>query len=165
MSKEFPEFIEFELSTPIKGIYQGNHSDNNKSVDCKKLYLKANSPRHKEQTRELKRLFLRAVALMARELGNNKKSKEDEEDDNKKDDGKLDKAWILAMFQLTDIDLNKYVKIFKRFALKDICYTDKDFKHLIKSDDFDNLSEDDDENLIASYLEVFFIHSWFPTSN
>ena len=31
--------------------------------------------------------------------------------------------------------------------------------------DFDNLSEDDEENLIASYLEVFFILSWYPTNN
>lgn len=159
MSKEF---IEFELTTPIKNTYKGNHENKNELLDCNKLYLKANTPKHKEQTRELKRLFLRAMALMANTMRNNQRQEESEVSDK---DSKLDKDWIKSMFLIADIDLNLYFKIFKKFALKDICYTDKDFKHLIKSDDFDNLSEDDEESLVASYLEVFFIHSWIPTDN
>ncbi len=151
------ETLEFKLSTPIKEVYKGNKKDNNTSIEVDTLFLKAPTYKHKDHILKLKQAFLRRMISLAGKSDDSKQTSTDEED------SKLDSKAIKAILLFSEYDISEYFKLFKDFCMLEICFIDDKFNCELGFREFNKLSIEDTENLVALYLENFFSVSWLRT--
>lgn len=146
--------ILFTLQNPIKT--QLNLEGKNDFVDLDKIYLQAPSYKQRDKTLVLKKKFIEAVFLMTNSL-------QRQEAQEQVGDGKLDaKAIKAVLYAAKDFDIVAYFKQFESLLLS-VGFKDEDLKQPLNNLDIQKLDESDFEELLAKYLEVFFIGSWMKT--
>ncbi len=146
--------INFTLQNPIKS--QIKIDGRNDFVDLDTLYLKAPSYREKDKTLVLKKKFIEAVFLMTNSI-------QRQEAQEQVGDGKLDaKAIKAVLFAAKDFDIVSYFKHFESLLLS-VGFKDEAMEQPLNNLDMQKLDESDFEELLAKYLEVFFIGSWMKT--
>jgi hypothetical protein len=146
--------INFTLQNPIKS--QIKVDGRNDFTDIETLYLKAPSYKEKDKTLVLKKKFIEAVFLMTNSL-------QRQEAQEQVGDGKLDaKAIKAVLFAAKDFDIVAYFKHFESLLLS-VCFKDEAMEQPLNNLDMQKLDESDFEELLAKYLEVFFIGSWMKT--
>lgn len=150
--------FKFDLTTPIE-VYQ-NINGKNDIVKCQKLYLNAPTAQHRNNTLVLKKMFLQGMVAVANDI----KTDNQPASSDLQEDSQLDKKAIKTiLFISSGIDIVKFMDEFKKLLINKIAYTDENSKHSLTSVYFNKLSDEDIENLIANYIEVFFIVSWLRT--
>mgnify|MGYP000848901738 CR=1 FL=1 len=146
--------ISFTLQNPIKS--QVNLEGKNEFVDLDTVYLQAPSYKQKDKTLILKKKFIEAVFLMTNSL-------QKQEAQEQVGEGKLDaKAIKAVLYAAKDFDIVSYFKQFESLLLN-VGFKDEDMKQPLNNLDIQKLDESDFEELLAKYLEVFFITSWMKT--
>ena len=146
--------ITFDLQNPIK--VQTNIDNKNEFIDLDKIYLKAPSYKEKDKTLTLKKKFIEAVFAMTTTI-----QKQDAQEQI--GEGKLDSKAVKAiLFASKDFDIVAYFKHFESLLLN-VAFKDEDMKQPLNSLDIQKINELDFEELLAKYLEVFFIVSWMKT--
>lgn len=146
--------ITFDLQNPIK--VQTNIDNKNEFIDLDKIYLKAPSYKEKDKTLILKKKFIEAVFAMTTTI-----QKQDAQEQI--GEGKLDSKAVKAiLFASKDFDIVAYFKHFESLLLS-VAFKDEDMKQPLNSLDIQKINELDFEELLAKYLEVFFILSWMKT--
>jgi len=146
--------ITFKLQTPVKT--QVNIDGRNDFADLENIYLQAPSYKQKDKTLVLKKKFIEAVFLMTNSL-------QRQEAQEQVGDGKLDAKSIKAvLFAAKDFDIVAYFKQFESLLLS-VGFKDEEMKQPLNNLDIQKLDESDFEELLAKYLEVFFITSWMKT--
>jgi len=146
--------INFTLQNPIKS--QIKVDGRNDFVDLDILHLKAPSYKEKDKTLILKKKFIEAVFLMTNSL-------QRQEAQEQVGDGKLDaKAIKAVLFAAKDFDIVSYFKHFESLLLS-VSFKDEAMEQPLNNLDLQKLDESDFEELLAKYLEVFFIGSWMKT--
>jgi hypothetical protein len=149
--------LTFDLSKPIK--VQLNVDGKNDFVDIDKIYFSAPSYKHRDLTIGLKKKFIEAVFAMTASLPKDEAQKQ-VNDDN----GKLDAKSIKAiLYAAKDFDIVSFFKKFEAFLISEIAFKDEEKKQKLVALDLQRLDESDFEELLAKYLEVFFIVSWMKT--
>lgn len=148
--------ISFELSSPIK--VQSNSEGKNTFVELNEIYLIAPSYKHKDYTLVLKKGFIEATVALSNSL--TRQQAEKGIDNNEKIDAKAVKAILYAA---KGFDIVDYFKKFESFIIADIAFKDKDLKQPLKRIELEKLSEQDFEELLAKYFEVFMTTSWMKT--
>lgn len=146
--------IIFDLQNSIK--VQANIDNKNELLDLNKIYLKAPSYKEKDKTLLLKKKFIEAVFAMTATI-----QKQDAQEQI--GDGKLDSKAVKAiLFASKDFDIVAYFKHFESLLLS-VAFKDEDMSQPLNSLDIQKINEFDFEELLAKYLEVFFIVSWMKT--
>ena len=80
-------------------------------------------------------------------------------------EGKLDSKAIKAiLFASKDFDIVAYFKHFESLLIN-VAFKDEDMKQPLISSEVQKIDESDFEELLAKYIEVFFIVSWMKTLN
>jgi len=153
------ESLTFDLSTPIK--VQINVDSKNDFADIDKIYLSAPSFKHRDLTIVLKKKFIEAVFAMTASLPKDEAQKQVQVND---ENGKLEAKSIKAiLYAAKDFDIVSFFKRFETFLISDIAFKDEERKQKLVALDLQKLDESDFEELLAKYLEVFFIVSWMKT--
>jgi len=148
--------IIFDLQTPLK--VQANVDGKNVFNDLDKIYLKAPTYKEKDKTLVLKKKFIEAIFAMTATI-----QKQDAQEQI--GDGKLDSKAIKAiLFASKDFDIVAYFKHFESLLIN-IAFKDEDTKQPLILSEIQKINESDFEELLAKYLEVFFIVSWMKTLN
>ena len=146
--------INFDLQIPLK--VQANVDGMNVFNDLNKIYLKAPTYKEKDKTLILKKKFIEAVFAMTTTI-----QKQDAQEQI--GEGKLDSKAVKAiLFASKDFDIVAYFKHFESLLLN-VAFKDEDMKQPLNSLDIQKINELDFEELLAKYLEVFFIVSWMKT--
>jgi hypothetical protein len=147
--------IIFDFQTPLK--VQANVDGKNVFNDLDKIYLSAPSYKDKDKTLLLKKKFIEAVFGMTQSLS---KQQASEQIENEKGlDAKAIKAILYAS---PNFDIVGYFKSFANLLLN-VAFKDEEMKQPLNSLDIEKINEEDFEELLAKYLEVFFIVSWMKT--
>lgn len=146
--------IIFNLTAPIK--VQANTDGKNQFIELDKIYLKAPSYKEKNKTLVLKKKFLEAVLLLPSYMS---KQEAQQEVGESKFDAKAIKS---LLFLFKDFDIVSYFKQFENLLL-DVAFKDEAMMQPLIAIDINKISENDFEELLAKYLEVFFIVSWMKT--
>lgn len=147
----------FDLSKAIK--VQLNVDGKNDFANIDKIYLSAPSFKNRDLTIGLKKKFIEAVFAMTASLPKDEAQKQ-VNDDN----GKLDaKSIKTILYAAKDFDILSFFKKFEKFLLDDIAFKDEEKKQKLFAGDLEKLDESDFEELLAKYLEVFFIAFWMKT--
>lgn len=147
----------FQLQTPIK--VQLNVEGNNSFAEISDLYLLAPTYKHRDHTIGLKKKFIEAVFAMA-----NSTNRDEAQSKVNDKDGFLDAKSIKAvLYAAKDFDIVSFFKKFEAFLLSEICFKDEDSKQKITGLEIQKIDENDFEELLAKYLEAFFITSWMKT--
>jgi predicted thioredoxin/glutaredoxin len=150
------ENIIFDLQTPLK--VQANVDGKNVFNDLDKIYLKAPTYKDKDKTLVLKKKFIEAIFAMTATI-----QKQDAQEQI--GDGKLDSKAIKAiLFASKDFDIVAYFKHFESLLIN-VAFKDEDMKQPLIISEIQKINESDFEELLAKYLEVFFIVSWMKTLN
>jgi predicted thioredoxin/glutaredoxin len=148
--------IIFDLQTPLK--VQANVDGKNVFNDLDKIYLKAPTYKDKDKTLVLKKKFIEAIFAMTATI-----QKQDAQEQI--GDGKLDSKAIKAiLFASKDFDIVAYFKHFESLLIN-VAFKDEDTKQPLILSEIQKINESDFEELLAKYLEVFFIVSWMKTLN
>jgi predicted thioredoxin/glutaredoxin len=148
--------IIFDLQTPLK--VQANVDGKNVFNDLDKIYLKAPTYKDKDKTLVLKKKFIEAIFAMTATI-----QKQDAQEQI--GDGKLDSKAIKAiLFASKDFDIVAYFKHFESLLIN-VAFKDEDMKQPLIISEIQKINESDFEELLAKYLEVFFIVSWMKTLN
>lgn len=148
--------IIFDLQTPLK--VQANVDGKNVFNDLDKIYLKAPTYKEKDKTLVLKKKFIEAIFAMTATI-----QKQDAQEQI--GDGKLDSKAIKAiLFASKDFDIVAYFKHFESLLIN-VAFKDEDTKQPLILSEIQKINESDFEELLAKYLEVFFIVSWMKTLN
>jgi predicted thioredoxin/glutaredoxin len=148
--------IIFDLQTPLK--VQANVDGKNVFNDLDKIYLKAPTYKDKDKTLLLKKKFIEAIFAMTATI-----QKQDAQEQI--GDGKLDSKAIKAiLFASKDFDIVAYFKHFESLLIN-VAFKDEDMKQPLIISEIQKINESDFEELLAKYLEVFFIVSWMKTLN
>jgi len=148
--------IIFDLQTPLK--VQANVDGKNVFNDLDKIYLKAPTYKDKDKTLVLKKKFIEAIFAMTATM-----QKQDAQEQI--GDGKLDSKAIKAiLFASKDFDIVAYFKHFESLLIN-VAFKDEDTKQPLILSEIQKINESDFEELLAKYLEVFFIVSWMRTLN
>jgi predicted thioredoxin/glutaredoxin len=148
--------IIFDLQTPLK--VQANVDGKNVFNDLDKIYLKAPTYKDKDKTLVLKKKFIEAIFAMTATI-----QKQDAQEQI--GDGKLDSKAIKAiLFASKDFDIVAYFKHFESLLIN-VAFKDEDTKQPLILSEIQKINESDFEELLAKYLEVFFIVSWMRTLN
>ena len=148
--------IIFDLQTPLK--VQANVDGKNVFNDLDKIYLKAPTYKDKDKTLVLKKKFIEAIFAMTATM-----QKQDAQEQI--GDGKLDSKAIKAiLFASKDFDIVAYFKHFESLLIN-VAFKDEDTKQPLILSEIQKINESDFEELLAKYLEVFFIVSWMKTLN
>jgi predicted thioredoxin/glutaredoxin len=148
--------IIFDLQTPLK--VQANVDGKNVFNDLDKIYLKAPTYKDKDKTLVLKKKFIEAIFAMTTTI-----QKQDAQEQI--GDGKLDSKAIKAiLFASKDFDIVAYFKHFESLLIN-VAFKDEDMKQPLIISEIQKINESDFEELLAKYLEVFFIVSWMKTLN
>lgn len=150
--------LEFDLESSIK--VQANIKGENTFIDLNKLQLKAPNYKHKDYTIALKKKFMEALFGMTNSVNKD----EAQSAVSSSDDDKLDVQSIKAiLYASPNFDIVSFYNKFVKFLTVDICFKDEEFEQCVTKGELEKLSEIDLENLIAKYIEVFFIVSWMKT--
>jgi hypothetical protein len=148
--------IIFDLQTPLK--VQANVDGKNVFNDLDKIYLKAPTYKDKDKTLVLKKKFIEAIFAMTATI-----QKQDAQEQI--GDGKLDSKAIKAiLFASKDFDIVAYFKHFESLLIN-VAFKDEDMKQPLIVSEVQKINESDFEELLAKYIEVFFIVSWMKTLN
>lgn len=148
--------ITFDLQTPLK--VQANVDGKNVFNDLDKIYLKAPTYKDKDKTLVLKKKFIEAIFAMTATI-----KKQDAQEQI--GEGKLDSKAIKAiLFASKDFDIVAYFKHFESLLIN-LAFKDEDMKQPLISSEVQKIDESDFEELLAKYIEVFFIVSWMKTLN
>lgn len=139
----------FDLTAPIK--VQMNVDGKNEFVDLDKLYLSAPTYKHKDLTIDLKKRFISAMVRMAN--SNKLKSEQSQPAEDKPLEAK---AFIAILYAAgDDFDLIEFFKKFSNLFCAGVCFKDESMQNKIHSLELEKLSENDFNNLVGKYLEVF----------
>ena len=148
--------ITFDLQTPLK--VQANVDGKNVFNDLDKIYLKAPTYKDKDKTLVLKKKFIEAIFAMTATI-----QKQDAQEQI--GEGKLDSKAIKAiLFASKDFDIVAYFKHFESLLIN-VAFKDEDMKQPLIISEVQKIDESDFEELLAKYIEVFFIVSWMKTLN
>lgn len=147
--------IIFDLQNSIK--VQFKDGDKNSFIDLDKIYLSAPSYKDKDKTLLLKKKFIEAIFGMTQSLSKQQASEQIENENGL--DAKAIKAILYAS---PNFDIVSYFKLFANLLLN-VAFKDEEMKQPFTTLDIERISEEDFEELLAKYLEVFFIVSWMKT--
>lgn len=147
--------IIFDLQNSIK--VQFKDGDKNSFIDLDKIYLSAPSYKDKDKTLLLKKKFIEAVFGMTQSLSKQQASEQIENENGL--DAKAIKAILYAS---PNFDIVSYFKSFANLLLN-VAFKDEEMKQSFTTLDIEKINEEDFEELLAKYLEVFFIASWMKT--
>ena len=147
--------IIFDLQNSIK--VQFKDGDKNSFIDLDKIYLSAPSYKDKDKTLLLKKKFIEAIFGMTQSLSKQQASEQIENENG------LDvKAIKAILYASPNFDIVSYFKSFENLLLN-VAFKDEEAKQPLNSLDIQKIKEEDFEELLAKYLEVFFIVSWMKT--
>jgi hypothetical protein len=147
-----------KLKKPLK--IQAKKNDVWVFIDIDELYLKEPVVKHKYLTLRLRTLFLNAIRSLT-----DQKQKEviESENENKNLSAKDVKA-IISFAQWSELDqIDFYKKCHELF--NDVVFTDINYENKFNKSHFNEMSQEDEENLIAEYFANFFINSWMNQLN
>ena len=147
--------IIFDLQNSIK--VQFKDGDKNSFIDLDKIYLSAPSYKDKDKTLLLKKKFIEAIFGMTQSLSKQQASEQIENENGL--DAKAIKAILYAS---PNFDIVSYFKSFANLLLN-VAFKDEEMKQPLNSLDIEKINDEDFEELLAKYLEVFFIVSWMKT--
>ena len=122
--------------------------------------MSAPSYKDKDKTLLLKKKFIEAIFGMTQSLSKQQAS----EQINKKDDEEgLDAKKIKTiLYASPNFDIVSYFKSFANLLLN-VAFKDEEMKQPLNNLDIEKINDEDFEELLAKYLEVFFIVSWMKT--
>lgn len=147
----------FKLSNPINVQYKLDGK--NDFMDIEEIHLQAPSPKEKDITRGLKKKFIEAMFSMTSSISRDEAQQKATTDEA----GELDEKGIKAvLFAAKGFDV---VDFFNRFSvlLERVAFKDEEMQQKMIRIEFDKLDDNDFEDLVASYIQVFFIVSWMKT--
>lgn len=147
--------IIFDLQNSIK--VQFNDGDKNSFLDIDKIYLSAPSYKDKDKTLLLKKKFIEAIFGMTQSL-----SKQQAGEQIENENGLDTKAIKAILYASPNFDIVSYFKSFVNLLLN-VAFKDEEMKQPLNSLDIEKINDEDFEELLAKYLEVFFIVSWMKT--
>lgn len=147
--------IIFDLQNSIK--VQFKDGDKNSFIDLDKIYLSAPSYKDKDKTLLLKKKFIEAIFGMTQSLSKQQASEQIENENGL--DAKAIKAILYAS---PNFDIVSYFKLFANLLLN-VAFKDEEMKQPFTTLDIEKINDEDFEELLAKYLEVFFIASWMKT--
>ena len=147
--------IIFDLQNSIK--VQFNDGDKNSFLDLDKIYLSAPSYKDKDKTLLLKKKFIEAIFGMTQSL-----SKQQAGEQIENENGLDTKAIKAILYASPNFDIVSYFKSFANLLLN-VAFKDEEMKQPLNSLDIEKINDEDFEELLAKYLEVFFIVSWMKT--
>jgi hypothetical protein len=147
-----------KLTQPFQ--IQAKVNNNWTFIDIDELYLKEPVVKHKHLTLRLRTLFLNAI----RSLKDEKQKEAIESKDESKNLSAKDVKAIIYFAKWSEADqVEFYKKCHELFS--NVVFTDADFKENINKSHFAEMSQQDEENLIAEYFANFFINSWMNQLN
>ena len=150
--------IIFDFQNPVK--VQFKDGEKNSFLDLDKIYLSAPSYKDKDKTLVLKKKFIEAIFGMTQSLS---KQQASEQIDNKDNEEPLDAKKIKTiLYASPNFDIVGYFKSFANLLLN-VAFKDEEMKQPLNNLDIEKINEEDFEELLAKYLEVFFIVSWMKT--
>ena len=147
--------IIFDLQNSIQ--VQFKDGDKNCFLDLNKIYLSAPSYKDKDKTLLLKKKFIEAIFGMTQSL-----SKQQAGEQIENENGLDTKAIKAILYASPNFDIVSYFKSFANLLLN-VAFKDEEMKQPFNSLDIEKINEEDFEELLAKYLEVFFIVSWMKT--
>ena len=147
--------IIFDLQNSIQ--VQFKDGDKNSFLDLNKIYLSAPSYKDKDKTLLLKKKFIEAIFGMTQSL-----SKQQAGEQIENENGLDTKAIKAILYASPNFDIVSYFKSFANLLLN-VAFKDEEMKQPFNSLDIEKINEEDFEELLAKYLEVFFIVSWMKT--
>ena len=147
--------IIFDLQNSIK--VQFKDGDKNSFIDLNKIYLSAPSYKDKDKTLLLKKKFIEAIFGMTQSL-----SKQQAGEQIENENGLDTKAIKAILYASPNFDIVSYFKSFANLLLN-VAFKDEEMKQPFNSLDIEKINDEDFEELLAKYLEVFFIVSWMKT--
>ena len=147
--------IIFDLQNSIK--VQFKDGENNSFIDLDKIYLSAPSYKDKDKTLLLKKKFIEAIFGMTQSL-----SKQQASEQIENENGLDTKAIKAILYASPNFDIVSYFKSFANLLLN-VAFKDEEMKQPLNSLDIEKINDEDFEELLAKYLEVFFIVSWMKT--
>ena len=147
--------IIFDLQNSIQ--VQFKDGDKNSFLDLDKIYLSAPSYKDKDKTLLLKKKFIEAIFGMTQSL-----SKQQAGEQIENENGLDTKAIKAILYASPNFDIVSYFKFFANLLLN-VAFKDEEMKQPLNSLDIEKINEEDFEELLAKYLEVFFIVSWMKT--
>lgn len=147
--------IIFDLQNSIK--VQFKDGENNSFIDLDKIYLSAPSYKDKDKTLLLKKKFIEAIFGMTQSL-----SKQQASEQIENENGLDTKAIKAILYASPNFDIVSYFKSFENLLLN-VAFKDEEAKQPLNSLDIQKINDEDFEELLAKYLEVFFIVSWMKT--
>jgi hypothetical protein len=147
--------ITFDFENPVK--VQFKDGEKNCFIDLDKIYLSAPSYKDKDKTLLLKKKFIEAIFGMTQSLSKQQASEQIENENGL--DAKAIKAILYAS---PNFDIVSYFKSFANLLLN-VAFKDEEMKQPLNNLDIEKINEEDFEELLAKYLEVFFIVSWMKT--
>ena len=147
--------IIFDLQNSIK--VQIKDGDKNSFIDLNKIYLSAPSYKDKDKTLLLKKKFIEAIFGMTQSL-----SKQQASEQIENENGLDTKAIKAILYASPNFDIVSYFKSFENLLLN-VAFKDEEMKQPLISLDIQKINDEDFEELLAKYLEVFFIVSWMKT--
>ena len=147
--------IIFDLQNSIQ--VQFKDGDKNSFLDLNKIYLSAPSYKDKDKTLLLKKKFIEAIFGMTQSL-----SKQQAGEQIENENGLDTKAIKAILYASPNFDIVSYFKSFANL-LVNVAFKDEEMKQPFNSLDIEKINDEDFEELLAKYLEVFFIVSWMKT--
>jgi hypothetical protein len=147
--------IIFDLQNSIK--VQFKDGDKNSFIDLDKIYLSAPSYKDKDKTLLLKKKFIEAIFGMTQSL-----SKQQAGEQIENENGLDTKAIKAILYASPNFDIVSYFRSFANLLLN-VAFKDEEMKQPLNSLDIEKINDEDFEELLAKYLEVFFIVSWMKT--
>ena len=147
--------IIFDLQNSIQ--VQFKDGDKNCFLDLNKIYLSAPSYKDKDKTLLLKKKFIEAIFGMTQSL-----SKQQAGEQIENENGLDTKAIKAILYASPNFDIVSYFKSFANLLLN-VAFKDEEMKQPLNSLDIEKINDEDFEELLAKYLEVFFIVSWMKT--
>ena len=145
--------IIFDLQNSIK--VQIKDGDKNAFIDLDKIYLSAPSYKDKDKTLLLKKKFIEAIFSMTQSLSKQQAGEQIESEIDAK-------AIKTILYASPNFDIVSYFKSFANLLLN-VAFKDEEMKQPLNSLDIEKINDEDFEELLAKYLEVFFIASWMKT--
>jgi hypothetical protein len=150
--------ISIKLKQPL--TIQAKVNDVWTFINIDELYIKEPVVKHKYLTLRLRTLFLNAV----RSLTDQKQKEAIESESEGRTLSAKDVKAIISFAQWSEADqVDFYKKCQELFS--EVVFSDIDCKKNINKSDFANMSQQDEENLIAEYFANFFINSWMSQLN
>lgn len=151
------EELVFQLENPIE--VQSKQDGKNVFVKLDKIYLKAPTYKHKDITINLKKKFIEAIFSMTSSLN---KDQAEQAIESNKNDGLDEKAIKAVLFAAKDFDIASFFSYFTKLLNK-VAFKDEEMQQPFPNMEIEKINENDFEDLIAKYIEVFFIASWMKT--